>query len=81
MLNALTNVGFWGQSGHDADTEQCRLMTLPGISDPRTDLAPIVLAPYIWSAAPAEASGERGSRERREFAPDHVVKVASGRRG
>ena len=27
MLNALTNVGFWGQSGHDADTEQCRLMT------------------------------------------------------
>jgi hypothetical protein len=24
---------------------------------PRTDLAPIVLAPYIWIAAPAEASG------------------------
>jgi hypothetical protein len=24
---------------------------------------------------------ERGSRERREFAPDHVVKVASRRRG
>jgi hypothetical protein len=20
MLKALTNVGFWGQSGHDADT-------------------------------------------------------------
>ena len=24
---------------------------------PRTDLAPIVLAPYIWIAEPAEASG------------------------
>ena len=30
MLNALTNVRFWGQSGPDADTGQCPLMTQSG---------------------------------------------------
>ena len=30
MLNALTNVGFWGQSGHAADTDAMLLMTHSG---------------------------------------------------
>ena len=30
MLNALTNVRFWGQSGHDADVMRCPLMTQSG---------------------------------------------------
>ena len=32
MFKALTNVGFGGQSGHDADTGQCPLMTQSGRS-------------------------------------------------
>jgi hypothetical protein len=30
MLNALTNVGFWVESGHDADGPLCQLMTQSG---------------------------------------------------
>jgi hypothetical protein len=30
MLSALTNVRFWGQSGHDANGPLCRLMTHSG---------------------------------------------------
>ena len=30
MLNALTNVRFWWQSGHDADVTRCLLMTYSG---------------------------------------------------
>jgi hypothetical protein len=30
MLNALTNVRFWGQSGHGADLSVCPLMTQSG---------------------------------------------------
>jgi hypothetical protein len=30
MLDALANVRFWGQSGHDADVTRCLLMTQSG---------------------------------------------------
>jgi hypothetical protein len=30
MLDALTNVRFWGQSGHEANGPLCRLMTQSG---------------------------------------------------
>ena len=33
ILNALTNVRFWGNNGHDADMTRCLLLTQSGRSN------------------------------------------------
>jgi hypothetical protein len=42
MLNALTNVGFWGQSGHGAGFSVCPLMTHSGLQ-PQTGKRLLIL--------------------------------------
>ena len=58
MLNALTNVRFWGQSGHGADLSVCPLMTQSGRGTKRFGNQSRAGAP-AWDARPVTSSSLR----------------------